>query len=163
MTERIRGRQRRRCRRLAATVPMPAPFDQDRFLAGIAELRGRPIEVLTSAVDVPCGLLVSTDAIDYILAPSNTTSLHRQHIVFHEVAHLLCEHGEGTTVPAPVLPGLSADLVRRVLGRSAYTDPQEREAELVATFLTQRLADPAPREYSGELKGIGKAFGGPAR
>ncbi|TVT58472.1 hypothetical protein FNH05_06565 [Amycolatopsis rhizosphaerae] len=144
-------------------MPMPVPFDQDRFLAGIAELRGRPIEVLPSAVEVPCGLLVSTDATDYILAPGNTSSLHRQHIVFHEIAHLLCGHGDGVTVPAPVLPGLPADLVRRVLGRSAYTDPQEREAELVATFLTQRLAGPAPREYSGELKGLGEAFGGPSR
>ncbi|WP_344240905.1 hypothetical protein [Kribbella hippodromi] len=151
---------------------MPVPFEQERFLAGIAELRGRPIEVLPSSMDVACGLLVSTDTTDYILAPTHTTALHRQHIIFHEVAHLLCDHTganlHGDDHPderggGVVLPGLSAELVRRVLGRSAYTDPQEREAELVATYLTQRSAGPAPRKYTDELKGLGEAFGGTSR
>jgi hypothetical protein len=156
--------QWRRCRRLAAAVPMPVPFDQDRFLAAIAAERGRPIEVLpVPAADVPCGLLLSTDAADYIFVPAGTTTLHRQHILFHEIAHLLCRHVGGRALPTGVLPGLSPELIDRVLGRSTYTEPQEREAELVATFLTQRATRPAKPAYAGDLRALDEAFGGNPR
>lgn len=152
---------RKRCRRLAESLPMPAPFDLGRFLEMIGDQRRRPIEVVpvSAAADVPCGLLLSTVANDYIFVPRNTTVLHRQHIVFHEIAHLLCEHVGDTTMPATVLPGLSRELIMRVLGRTGYVEPEEREAELVATFLSQRV-DQRPRPtYAGELQALDDAFG----
>ncbi|MEK8171609.1 hypothetical protein NKH77_25790 [Streptomyces sp. M19] len=35
---------------------------------------------------------MTTDRADYILYAADTTALHRQHILLHEAAHLLCGH-----------------------------------------------------------------------
>ena len=74
------------------------------------------------------------------------------------------------TVPSPpcttLLPNLSADLVRRVLGRSDYSAAQEQEAELVASMIAQRARrDPVdspgpvtPPEVADGLARLGSIF-----
>ncbi|MFI9388145.1 hypothetical protein [Kutzneria sp. NPDC052558] len=136
----------RRCRELAESVPVPAPFRTDTFVAAVAEHRGRPIELMPAAAGAgaPCGLLMTTDRADYILYPADTTELHQQHILLHEVAHLLCGHtGSGEIDAAAtkaLMPNLSPELVRRVLGRTVYTRDEEQEAELLASLIAQRVA-----------------------
>ncbi|MEU9793986.1 ParH-like protein [Streptomyces sparsogenes] len=131
-----------RSRRLVDGLDLPSPFDPAAFVALLSERRGRPIELLPVTVrgSLPCGLLATTDRADYICYAADTTDLHRQHIVLHEAAHLLWGH-EGTADPAVVgllTPHLTASLVRRVLGRTVYTQPQEREAEYLASLIRQR-------------------------
>ncbi|MET8994137.1 hypothetical protein [Amycolatopsis sp. Hca4] len=148
-----------RARRVADAVSLPQPFDAAGFVAGLAAERGRPIELMpvSAPEGAPCGLLMSTERADYILYPTNTTALHRQHILLHEVGHLLCGHvgadagADGIAIDAAagrqLMPNLSPELVRRVLGRTTYTETEEREAELVASLLAQRVVRPAePRE-----------------
>ncbi|MFE0025716.1 hypothetical protein [Amycolatopsis sp. NPDC059021] len=153
----MRDRQRkqlwRRCRRLAETLTLPEPFDAERFVAAIADRRGRPIELMpvNAPSGGPCGLLMSTERADYILYPTNTTALHRRHILLHEVGHLLCGH-VGSAAPGAVgaaidaaasralMPNLSPELVRRVLGRTTYTAVEEQEAELLASLIAHRVA-----------------------
>ncbi|WP_189268301.1 hypothetical protein [Streptomyces fuscichromogenes] len=119
-------------RTLLEGLALPDPFDTETFLALLAERRGRPIQVLPVTVDVgvPCGLLVTTDHADYILCTPGTSALHRQHILVHEAAHLLCGHDRSPAPEAPgvraLLPGLSPDLVRRVLGRTVYAESAEQ-------------------------------------
>ncbi|MET8977042.1 ParH-like protein [Streptomyces sp. NPDC004539] len=139
-----------RCRRLVDGLDLPRPFDTAEFIARLAEDRDRPIELVpvSARPHLPCGLLVTTDRADRILYPADTTPLHQQHIQLHEVAHLLCGHhetsGAATSAVAVLLPHLPPALVRRVLGRTVYTEPQEEEAELVASLILSRaaLADP---------------------
>ncbi|MEU9336337.1 ParH-like protein [Streptomyces sp. NPDC048290] len=145
-SERRSGERRlwERTRRQAEALELPRPFDAERFIAALAERRGRPISVLPVVIpsSAPCGLLVTTDLADYILYTAGTTGFHRQHILLHEAAHLLCGHDRGTPATAAasrlLLPGLSPALVRRVLGRSVYSEPQEREAELLASLILHR-------------------------
>ncbi|MFD8210154.1 ParH-like protein [Streptomyces sp. NPDC059695] len=165
LTDRSHRRLWRRVRALSEGLELPDPFDAESFLALLAARRGRPIEVLPVAVDagVPCGLLVTTDQADYILCTPGTSALHRQHILLHEAAHLLCGHDRS---PAPetsgvraLLPGLSPDLVRRVLGRTVYAEPAEQEAELLASLILHRALREGPgpgREHgrAGSLVGI---------
>ncbi|WP_181008815.1 MULTISPECIES: ParH-like protein [unclassified Streptomyces] len=140
--------QWRRCRRIAATVSVPDPFDVGVFIGQLAAARGRPIELMPVRArhDTPCGLLVTTERADYIVYSADTPPLHRQHILLHEAAHIVCGHQQAcpTTVSAAavLLPHLDAGLVRRVLGRTVYTDPQEREAELVASLILARATRP---------------------
>ena len=134
------SRVRRRCRRIVAALDIPEPFEVEGFLARLAAARGRPLELLPVAAgaDVPCGLLVSTDSADYIFHPADAVPLHARHIVFHEVGHLLGDHGGGSAAPV-LFPDLSPELVRRVLGRTTYSDAQEREAEILATLIARRV------------------------
>ena len=153
----------KRARRVADAVSLPEPFDAGDFVAALAAERGRPIELMpvSAPEGAPCGLLMSTERADYILYPTNTTALHRRHILLHEVGHLLCGHvgadagADGAAIGAAIdaaagrqlMPNLSAELVRRVLGRTTYSEVEEREAELVASLLAQRVVRPAePRE-----------------
>ena len=136
-------------RRRVEQLELPEPFDAEAFIGALARERGRPIDLLPVAdlPDLPCGLVVTTLDSDWIVYRADTTRLHRQHILLHEGAHILCGHSEhgsdggGSMAAAAhtLMPHLSAELVRGVLGRTAYTEPDEREAELVASLILQRV------------------------
>ncbi|WP_335980903.1 ParH-like protein [Streptomyces sp. CA2R106] len=139
----------KRCRRTVDGLDLPDPFDAAVFIGMLAGTRGRPIELvpISAALHTPCGLLVTTDRADCILYAADTSALHQQHILLHEAAHLICGHHE--TAPAAsaaaevLMPHLAPSLVQRVLGRSVYTEPQEQEAELVASMILARTAQDA--------------------
>ncbi|MFC1419045.1 ParH-like protein [Streptacidiphilus cavernicola] len=107
-------------------------------------LRGRRIELMpvTARDDLPCGLLIATGQADYILYNADTEPLHRRHILTHEFAHLLFDHVGSTAVKLAsakvLMPHLAPSLVERVLGRTVYTEPQEQEAELLASMILSR-------------------------
>ncbi|MFF3114671.1 ParH-like protein [Kitasatospora sp. NPDC057904] len=131
---------------MAQELDLSAPFDPAVLLDRLAGRRGRPIELVPVAArpNLPCGLLVSTAEADYILYAADTSPLHRRHILVHEIAHLLFDHA-GSAPITPVssqalLPHLSPALVQRVLGRTGYDEPQEREAELLASLILSRAA-----------------------
>ncbi|MFJ4091622.1 ParH-like protein [Kitasatospora sp. NPDC089913] len=161
-----------RCRGVADSIPLPEPFDIGALTDSLTRLRGRPIELvpLSGPAHSPCGVLVCTDRADYIGYAVDTTALHQQHIVLHEIGHLLCRHtgggaGIGEDVREALTPRLSGELVHRVLGRSAYTQRQEREAELVASLALHRVLRRRRSSVLGQLadgvlrRGIG--LGGP--
>lgn len=170
----------KRAREVVDAVTLPEPFDAEAFVGSLAAGRGRPIELMpvSAPEGAPCGLLMSTERADYILYPTTTTALHRQHILLHEVGHLLCGHtgpdggADGVAIDAAagrqLMPNLSPELVRRVLGRTTYTEVEEREAELVASLLAQRVVRPGePRELAPDtpdgLRRFDSLFGGRSR
>lgn len=140
-----------RCQELATALPLPSPWDLEAFIAELAELRGRPIElrrVSSVESDSPCGALISLadrDVIGYL--PS--TPLHEEHIILHEVGHLVCGHSDTKLADSPLVaalvPDLPRELVQSVLGRSAFDATTEQEAELVASLYLYRAGRaPAP-------------------
>ena len=138
-----------RCQRTVEQLDLPDPFDAESFIGVLARERGRPIELLPvgSRPDAPCGLVVTTRNADWIVYCSDTNGLHRQHILLHEAAHILCGHterdGDGETMAAAarvLMPHLPTELVHSVLGRTVYSEPDEREAELVASLILQQVA-----------------------
>lgn len=136
----------RRCERIASSVDLPDPFDVHSLFGRIAGQRGRPIELipLQARPGAPCGVLAATDRADYVFYTRDTSPLHQQHILLHELGHLLCGHAEGQElsdkVAAMLTPNLPVELVRRVLGRTTYLWEHEQEAELVASLIVRRLA-----------------------
>jgi len=150
-------------------LELPRPFDAFAFVAMLAHSRGRPIELVpvTARPHTPCGLLITTDRADCIVYSADTTALHRDHILLHEAAHIICGHGD--TAPAAsdaarvLMPHLPAALVQRVLGRTVYTEPQEHEAELTASLLRLRaVRDDALPAAGGPAGRIASLFGLPA-
>jgi hypothetical protein len=135
MTTLGRWRLHRRCRTRLRDLPLPAPFDVRVLCDQVATRRGRPIRLIPMAglTDV-CGLWIATDTADLICYERDTTRPHQDHIVLHELSHILCEHSPVETL----LPDLDPAMVRTVLGRAGYSTEQEREAETLASLIRQR-------------------------
>ena len=135
------GRLRKRCAALVRDLPMPVPFDAPALCAAVAERRGRPIRLVPMAgLTGVCGLWVATATTDLIFYEQVTTPPHREHIILHELSHVLCDHPSSSlgTQVEELLPSLDPEMVQRVLGRAGYTSEEEREAELLASLIRQR-------------------------
>ena len=151
---------RHRCQALARELEFPEPFSAEALCGLIAEKRGRrlylhPLPPL-SGEGAPCGMWVATTAADHVYFEAATSPLHQEHIILHEVAHMLCGHtmpGLGEPADAEGLErGAEPDpeLIRNALARTRYTSNDEQEAEMVASVILEerarRVTPPAPRE-----------------
>jgi hypothetical protein len=136
-------RLRKRCAARLRHLPMPVPFDARTLCERVAAKRGRPIRLLPMpGLTGVCGLWVATDTTDLIFYEEVTTPPHQEHIILHELSHVLCDHYP-TSLPAAaetrlLLPSLDPEMVRRVLGRTGYSTTEEREAEMLASMIRQR-------------------------
>lgn len=88
----------------------------------------------------PFGLWVATDTADYIFYQQETSLAHQDHIILHEVGHILADHVSDGSDPAAwgtILPDISYHVINRALRRTAYEEEHELEAELVATIILE--------------------------
>ncbi|GIM95392.1 hypothetical protein [Paractinoplanes toevensis] len=139
-------------------IRVPAPFDLDAFCGEVAARRGRPLirrPIPGLSAEAPCGMWIATDAADHVFYDPGTSPLHAEHIVLHELAHILSGHAGADGTLARLFPDLDPATVRRVLGRVSYTTAQEREAEMMASLIRGRSAPP-PRTTLGR---VADAFG----
>jgi hypothetical protein len=135
---------RRRCERRLRGVRIPQPFDLDAFCLEVETRRGRrllrrPVPGLSS--HAPCGLWIGTPRADHVFYDAGTSPLHAEHIVLHELAHILSGHQLDVSL-AGLFPDLDPAMVTRALGRVGYTTVQEREAEMMASLIRGRSARP---------------------
>ncbi|WP_410597078.1 hypothetical protein [Amycolatopsis sp. lyj-23] len=145
---------RRRCRRLLNELDIRPPLDVVELCRRVGERRGKPIRLLAHSIPVPgpFGVWISTRPADYILYQRETSKPHQNHIILHELGHLLAGH-ESDPCDDDLLaefypdmstdslrrryPDLEPDAVRRALRRTSYDTDQEREAETTATIILE--------------------------
>ena len=139
-----RTQLRERCEARLRELPLPSPFDLQAFCRTLGGQRGRAILLhpVPGLGDVS-GVWVTGRSADHIFYEQDTSPLHRELIILHELSHLLCGHQ-----PVPVTEGEMPQLffallrprtVQRVLRRRpAYSVEEEREAELLATLILER-------------------------
>lgn len=147
---------RKRCQALVSALDLPSPFSVEALVRELSARRGRPIRIHTltigSAVDA-CGLWIATASCDHIFVEEKTTRFHQEHIVLHEIGHILWDHGSGEgenhSALATLLPDLRPDVVSRLLARTSYTSEQEQEAELVASLIHSAAGMLPPRRPQG--------------
>ncbi|MEV0155147.1 hypothetical protein AB0H57_15580 [Micromonospora sp. NPDC050686] len=134
-------RTRRRCEQLLRELHLPAVTDVRELCAGIARLRERPIELLPMAFPDPdlCGLWIATGSADYLVYERDTSDLHQEHIVLHELGHLLCGHDGVADADPTLFRELDPTVLRGVRGRTNYSTLQEQEAELTASLIHSRF------------------------
>ncbi|HEV2236610.1 MAG TPA: hypothetical protein VGR57_08105 [Ktedonobacterales bacterium] len=132
---------------LEGAVDLAETPDVWALCAALAGQRGRPIHL--EAHQLPhylAGMWLATPRADYIFYAEDATPPYQDHIILHELAHMLCDHGgrltdaEIAALRRDLLPDLSADAIRHTLlrARSRYADAHEREAELLASLIEQR-------------------------
>lgn len=139
MSERaLRKRCKRTLRTLDARLPLPVPALCERLGAQ----RGRPIRLVAYPLPVPgpSGLWIASPTADYVLYQQHTSTVHQDHIVLHEVGHIIAGHAtvELDDRTSMLDPGLLRSAIRHAIGRTCYDAEREREAELVATIILER-------------------------
>lgn len=124
---------RQRCERLLREVEVPEPFDVHPFAEAISRRRGRPLRLVAKPSPLgPCGMWLALPNTDVVFYETATSRVHREHIIVHELAHLLAAHEPSERLDPALLGGLLPDLdaavVRRVLARTTYSAVEEQKA-----------------------------------
>ncbi|MGW6709297.1 hypothetical protein ACWGDE_31040 [Streptomyces sp. NPDC054956] len=143
---------RKRCEAILGRLELTHPFSLEVLCDRIAEQRGRPIRLhplpKEAAESGVCGLWVGTASVDYVFYEAQTTPLHREHIVLHELGHILFGH-HSLDAEDPTGSGEDGGQVPTVLGRTNYTTHQEQEAEMLASMIRTRTTNPGPHHAHG--------------
>ena len=113
------------------------------FCDALARRRGRPLTLVSSEMPAdPAALWVAMGQCDYIVYEERAAPPYQEHLILHEVGHMLCGHTEPKVdleyLRQHVVRGLDPDLIRGMLGRIGYDTRDEHEAELLASLIEQR-------------------------
>ncbi|RJQ75382.1 hypothetical protein D5S17_21060 [Pseudonocardiaceae bacterium YIM PH 21723] len=157
----------RRCRTLVRDIPVPRPWAIDVFVRQLETSRGRPIHLHAvpqyAMADKPCGVWLQMDDQDHIFFEKQTSPLHQEHIILHELGHMIGGH---TTTLADALmsagdlfPDLSPTLLKRMFARVSYHDDQEQEAELIASLIRAAAGPGGQQPTDPVITGLAAQFG----
>jgi hypothetical protein len=143
------GSVRERCQRLIAGLDIPVPFNVDDLCARVAARRGRPLRLVpveTTGEDQLSGFWAGYAEDDVIVFESGTTPYHRACIVLHELGHILFDHHPASDLATDVAAAVpdASGAALRMLGRHAYPDVEEQEAETFATLMLERYPASGP-------------------
>lgn len=147
-------RLRRRCERrvdaLVAEIGLPAPWDMNEFLDRLERHRGRDIDLcaVSWTSGDSSGAWHANPDHDVIAYASNTATVHQDHIILHEIGHLISAHRgrcvlseqEAQRLAPDLAPAAFVHLLDRVSTRA-----DEQEAELIAVLLHQRALRHRPQ------------------
>lgn len=158
-------RRSTKIRQIVDSLPLPEPWNVDQLIGSVAGLTGRPIRVQARHAmgDTITGTIFRLSAENVIFYREDLKGLHRDHVLCHEVGHVLGGHLEG---PAAYQGGADADLARaaeRILHRQChYGERRELEAERIAELILARvrqqvrgIQDPATERA---VRGFGAAM-----
>jgi hypothetical protein len=141
---------------LVRTLPVPVPWERAAFIDGVAQLRGRPIRVVPTVDKLAmsaCGLWMKRDSDDIIIHEAGTSEYHIDQIVCHEIGHMVLEHDGGARTAASPNVGDQPKMIfatalagfdpstGTILGRTAYDDDRERDAEMFASIVMLAAAE----------------------
>lgn len=161
-----------RVRAVLQVAPLPVPWDVDVWIDRLERVRGRGIDLC----EVPWSVGESTGAWqarpdhDVIAYPSNTGPLHQDHVILHEIGHVISEHrGECVLSVADAqrrAPDLAPTALAHLLDRVSVGS-EEREAEMIAILLLAHIAGqdrrrparrPADRQVAATLERVTTTF-----
>jgi len=140
------ARLRRDCEAHLRDLQIPEPFDIDVLCSLLAKRRDRPMRFMSlpepRVVDTPSALWIAYEDEDVIFVENATSPFHREHLIAHELGHMLCNHVTPLKLEGDyakrLVPDLDPALIKLMLGRTSYTTEQEREAETLATLILSR-------------------------
>jgi predicted Zn-dependent protease len=137
------------------------------YLDDVAAYRGRSISLLPidtallagTGCGTGSGLWIAKQDSDVIAYGADTTEWHAEHIIVHELGHMLLGHGpeqsESDEAPtsaqtvaavADLLPSISPESIAHVLGRTDYGTRRERDAETFADMVMLHAMRPPSRD-----------------
>lgn len=142
---------------MAELPPLPRPWRIEDLCSALAEARGRPL--LLHELDLaalPFGLWYFDGERDHIISRAGATGYHRDHIILHEICHMLAGHN---TAPAPASDEDLAAAVITAAVSNPHTNDQEEIAEAFATAVLKLAKQPAPQPGSEFEQRASAVFG----
>jgi hypothetical protein len=136
---------RKHCKSTLRALDLRPPVRVPVLCERLGARRGRPIRLVPYPLPVPgpSGLLITSPTADYVLYQLHTSPAHQDHIVLHEIGHLIAEH-RSVELDERTVSLLDPERLRAAIGsalaRTCYDTDREREAELVATIILERTA-----------------------
>jgi len=150
----LRAGARARVRTVLAAVPVPRPWSMNAWVDRLEAWRGREIDLVPVEYrpGQPSGAWQARPDYDLIAYTEQTSALHQDHIIAHELAHMLCAH-TGTclmseTEAAQLAPDLAPRALSHLLTR-VTTGTDEYEAELIAVLLMSAATSEPPAVQPG--------------
>ncbi|MFY1631757.1 hypothetical protein ACN27F_00525 [Solwaraspora sp. WMMB335] len=129
---------------MARGLRLPQPFDAVALCRQASDVLGRDIALVGMPMPpgAPFGMTFFTDTGHVIAYEQRTSRVHRDHIIAHELSHVLLGHRalalDDRHASELLLPALRSTLVHRVLNRTGvYSRGEEQEAEMMATILLE--------------------------
>ncbi|KPL30464.1 hypothetical protein OH797_01225 [Streptomyces anulatus] len=158
---------RQRCEAVLDELALPRSDSVHQLCRHVARRRGRPIHLhplpAEGRVGGACGAWLATDTHDHVFFELGTTRPHQDHIILHEISHMLLDHQhpvtDETSPARAVLPDLDPQLIRRLLRRAAHTTRQEQDAEMLASLILSKTLHRARHSTHGTTQALERAFG----
>lgn len=167
----LRTRCQNRVDRLLRDTGIPQPWNINDFIDRLEQHRGREIDLCAHAWTAgdSSGAWQRRADHDVVAYPANTSGFHQDHIILHEIGHMISEH-QGHCVLSEqearrLAPDLGGNAFAHLLERDA-SDTEEREAEMIATLIHQRarerpvIAADAPDASARHVARVDDVFGG---
>jgi hypothetical protein len=170
--ENLRARCQQRVNVLLQHVRLPNPWDINEFLDRLEHHRGRDIDLcaVSWTVGDSCGAWRRHSDHDVIAYAENTSGFHQDHIILHEIGHMISGHRghcilseeDAQRIAPDLAPAALAHLLDRAVGEA-----EEHEAETIASLIHQRVskrpqiaADVVPARAALRLERVEYIFGG---
>lgn len=105
----------------------PRPWDVDTLCRDLAGARGRPLTLHpVDLPEFPFGMWIDDGVGDRVLYRSSATGYHREHIILHEICHLLIpREGGPTTVHSAAEEELAETFASLALKRAGRLRPRD--------------------------------------
>ncbi|MER5889530.1 hypothetical protein ABT160_37380 [Streptomyces sp. NPDC001941] len=145
------ARTHERVRAFLDDLDLPPASNIRDLVPVIEEFTGRSIQLVPADLgDLPgmsetehlCGLWYATATTSNIFYDRTASRAHADGIIAHEFGHILRRHHKvddgllsGVGTLGGILPDMTPDLIKMLVGRTRYADPDEAEAETVGSLL----------------------------
>jgi hypothetical protein len=139
----LRARCRERVDDLLRHTGLPSPWDINQFLDRLECHRGRDIDLCAIAWSSgdSCGAWQQHPDHDVIAYAENTTSFHQDHIILHEIGHMISNHRGRCVLSQEQARRIAPDLAPAALAHlldHCGGQVEEHEAETIAALIHQR-------------------------
>jgi hypothetical protein len=139
----LRDRCQRRVNDLLSRIGVPHPWDINEFCDRLERHRGREIDLCAIAWSPghSCGAWEQHPDHDVIAYAENTSGCHQDHIILHEVGHMISHHRGRCVLSQEQAQHIAPDLLPAALAHlldRAGAQTEEEEAELIAMLIHHR-------------------------
>lgn len=154
------ARLQAQCQKVLTDLHVPQVYSLEAILSWMEGLRDRRLVLKElpqqAALAGACGLWLGTEDADFVFYEARTAPLHREHIILHEIGHMLADHHHAADTGIDGgLEGLLSDLhphlIKRLMARTSYTTIEEQEAEMLASLMHRTGRRPLPGGALGRL------------